>query len=176
MKNIISMSIEFQLKNGSHASSRRCHELLFLDDKHHLSSNFACFKLSPMILRIAKGENLHSHTTTAPSLEVRIQRKTSFSLSLGVMEFKGPTGRLFCNDLLHDEKLPLKCKKFPVSCRATIFYQSINWQNHSLLVLCSTLNWNLALQSKVVKIIMHLNAIWIVRRILFENIFPFFYL
>ena len=116
MKNIISMSIEFQLKNGSHASSRRCHELLFLDDKHHLSSNFACFKLSPMILRIAKGENLHSHTTTAPSLEVRIQRKTSFSLSLGVMEFKGPTGRLFCNDLLHDEKLPLKCKKFPVSC------------------------------------------------------------
>ena len=38
------------------------------------------------------------------------------SFSLGVMKFKGPTGRLFCNDLLHDEKLPLKCKKFPVSC------------------------------------------------------------
>ena len=47
-----------------------------------------------------KGENLHSHTT--PSLEVRIQRKTSLSpVSLGVMEFKGPTGRFFCIDLLH---------------------------------------------------------------------------
>ena len=57
-----------------------------------------------------KGENLHSHTT--PSLEVRIQRKTSLSLvSLEVMEFKGPTGRFFCIDLLHDVKLPLKHEK-----------------------------------------------------------------
>ena len=72
-----------------------------------------------MILRVAKGENLHSHsTTTAPSLEVRIQRKTSFSVTSGVMKFKGPTGRIFfCIDLLHDEKLPLKRKKFPVSCQ-----------------------------------------------------------
>ena len=114
VKNII--SIEFPTeKNGSHVSSRRCHELLFLDDKHLF---FACFKLSPMILRIVQGENLHSHTT-APSLEVRIQRKTSFSVTSGVMKFKGPTGRIFfCIDLLHDEKLPLKRKKFPVSCQS----------------------------------------------------------
>ena len=174
MKNIISMSIEFQLKNGSHASSRRCHELLFLDDKHHLSSNFACFKLSPMILRIAKGENLHSHTTTAPSLEVRIQRKRASVSLLGSWSLKGLLADFFAMTYCMMKNFLWNVKSF--LCRATIFYQSINWQNHSLLVLCSTLNWNLALQSKVVKIIMHLNAIWIVRRILFENNFPFFYL
>ena len=39
-------------------------------------------------------------------------------MTSGVMKFKGPTGRIFfCIDLLHDEKLPLKRKKFPVSCQ-----------------------------------------------------------
>ena len=121
MKNIISISIEFQLKNGSHASSRRCHELLFLDDKHHLSSNFACFKLSPMILRVAKGENLHSHsTTTAPSLEVRIQRKTSFSLSLlGSWSLKGLLADFFAMTYCMMKNFLWNVKSF--LCRAIIF-------------------------------------------------------
>ena len=96
------------------------------------------------------------------------------SFSLGVMKFKGPTGRLFCNDLLHDEKLPLKCKKFPVSCHHFFTNPSIDKIIHYLFCVLCTLNWNLTRQSKAVKIIMHLNAIWIVSRILFENNFPFF--
>ena len=129
-----------------------------------------------MILRVAKGENLHSHSiTTAPSLEVRIQRKTSFSLSLlGSWSLKGLLADFFCNDLLHDEKLPLKCKKFPVSCHHFFTNPSIDKIIHYLFCVLCTLNWNLTRQSKAVKIIMHLNAIWIVCRILLENNFPFF--
>ena len=129
-----------------------------------------------MILRVAKGENLHSHsTTTAPSLEVRIQRKTSFSLSLlGSWSLKGLLADFFAMTYCMMKNFLWNVKSF--LCRAIIFFTnpSIDKIIHYLFCVLCTLNWNLTRQSKAVKIIMHLNAIWIVSRILFENNFPFF--